>query len=119
METLEQHPLPRLLDAGVLVTVNSDDPAYFGGYVADNYLALHRALGLDRGTLEALAQNSLLASFGDDESASGREPFPERLTPPRRYANLPPKLSINCSFRLTCIRGRSSGEDGPAGQSNR
>ena len=71
VETLEQHPLPRLLDAGVLVTVNSDDPAYFGGYVADNYLALHRALGLDRGTLEALAQNSLLASFGDDERRAG------------------------------------------------
>jgi adenosine deaminase len=64
VETLAQHPLPRLLDAGVLVTVNSDDPAYFGGYVADNYLALHQALGLDLQTLEALAQNSLLASFG-------------------------------------------------------
>jgi adenosine deaminase len=48
----------------VLVTVNSDDPAYFGGYVADNYLALHAALGLDLSTLETLAQNSLLASFG-------------------------------------------------------
>jgi adenosine deaminase len=64
VESLERHPLPRLLDAGVLVTVNSDDPAYFGGYVADNYLALHRALGLDLKMLEALAQNSLLASFG-------------------------------------------------------
>jgi adenosine deaminase len=63
VETLDQHPLPRLLDAGVLVTVNSDDPAYFGGYVADNYLALHQALGLDLQTLEALARNSLLASF--------------------------------------------------------
>jgi adenosine deaminase len=63
VEALEQHPLPRLLEAGVLVTVNSDDPAYFGGYVADNYLALHQALGLDLGTLEALARNSLRASF--------------------------------------------------------
>jgi adenosine deaminase len=65
VESMAHHPLPALLDAGVLVTVNSDDPAYFGGYVADNYLALHAALGLDLSTLETLAQNSLLASFGE------------------------------------------------------
>ncbi len=65
VESMAHHPLPELLDAGVLVTVNSDDPAYFGGYVADNYLALHAALGLDLSTLEMLAQNSLLASFGE------------------------------------------------------
>jgi adenosine deaminase len=63
VESLEQHPLRRLLDAGVLVTINSDDPAYFGGYVAENYLAVHQALGLDLAALEALAQNSLTASF--------------------------------------------------------
>jgi adenine deaminase len=63
VDSLERHPLPQLLDAGVLVTINSDDPAYFGGYVADNYLALQRALGLDLATLEALARNSLAASF--------------------------------------------------------
>jgi adenosine deaminase len=63
VETLEHHPLPKLLDAGVLVTINSDDPAYFGGYVAENYLAVQRALGLDLQTLEALARNSLSASF--------------------------------------------------------
>jgi adenosine deaminase len=63
VESLEQHPLPRLLDAGVLVTINSDDPAYFGGYVAENYHALQQALGLDMATLEALARNSLAASF--------------------------------------------------------
>ena len=68
VDSLEQHPLPRLLDAGLLVTVNSDDPAYFGGYVADNYLALHRALGLDLPALEALARNSVRASFGGDEA---------------------------------------------------
>src|SRR4029079_7357045 len=43
---LTAHPLPRLLDAGVRVTVNSDDPAYFGGYVADNYLALAEAFAM-------------------------------------------------------------------------
>jgi adenosine deaminase len=63
VESLEQHPLPQLLDAGVLVTINSDDPAYFGGYVAENYHALQRALGLDMTTLEELARNSLAASF--------------------------------------------------------
>ncbi len=60
---LDSHPLPRLLDAGVLVTVNSDDPAYFGGYVADNYLALASGLDLDLPTLAALADNSLAASL--------------------------------------------------------
>jgi len=63
VESLEQHPLPQLLDAGVLVTINSDDPAYFGGYVAENYLAVQRSLGLDLAALEALAHNSLVASF--------------------------------------------------------
>jgi adenosine deaminase len=61
--SLEEHPLPRLLEAGVLVTINSDDPAYFGGYVAENYHALQQALGLDMATLEAMARNSLAASF--------------------------------------------------------
>ncbi len=64
---LGRHPLPQLLDAGVLVTINSDDPAYFGGYVADNYLALHSALGVDLETLTALARNSLLASFAEGD----------------------------------------------------
>ena len=41
---LAAHPLPRLLDAGVRVTINSDDPAYFGAYVADNYVAVAQAL---------------------------------------------------------------------------
>ena len=47
---LAEHPLKRLLDAGVAVTVNSDDPAYFGGYLVDNYLAAAAALGLTRAT---------------------------------------------------------------------
>lgn len=63
VDSLERHPLPRLLDAGVLVTINSDDPAYFGGYVAENYHAAAQALGLGLDTLELLAQNSLAASF--------------------------------------------------------
>jgi adenosine deaminase len=60
---IAEHPLPRLLDAGVNVTINSDDPAYFGGYVADNYLALASGLNLDLAALTALAANSLNASL--------------------------------------------------------
>ena len=63
---LRDHPLPRLLDAGVLTTINSDDPAYFGGYVGDNFQALHRDLGLDESTLRGLAANSFRASFLSD-----------------------------------------------------
>jgi adenosine deaminase len=43
--------------------VNSDDPAYFGGYIAENYLAVYRALGLSRGDIAQLASNSIEASF--------------------------------------------------------
>jgi adenosine deaminase len=57
--TIATHPLPALLDAGVKVTVNSDDPAYFGGYIGDNYLALSSGLGLGLSDLAALAANSL------------------------------------------------------------
>lgn len=64
---LHEHNLKRLLDAGVLVTVNSDDPAYFGGYVADNYLAIARALDLTRDDLVTLAGNSIRAAFLPDE----------------------------------------------------
>ena len=64
---LADHNLKRLLDAGALVTVNSDDPAYFGGYVADNYLAIARALSLSREDLAQLARNSVRASFLPEE----------------------------------------------------
>ena len=60
---LREHPLKRLMDAGVLVTVNSDDPAYFGGYVADNYVAIAEALSLTETEIAQLAENSLLASW--------------------------------------------------------
>lgn len=51
------------MDLGVVVTVNSDDPAYFGGYVADNFLALSREAGLTLRAAERLARNSIAASF--------------------------------------------------------
>jgi len=60
---LEEHNLKRLLEAGLCVTVNSDDPAYFGGYVLDNYLACAAALGLGRAALAKLCANSISASL--------------------------------------------------------
>jgi adenine deaminase len=60
---ISEHPLKRMMDAGVLVTINSDDPSYFGGYVNDNYAACQSALGLTRAELVALANNSINASF--------------------------------------------------------
>jgi len=67
-ETLGQHNLPALLDAGLLATVNSDDPAYFGGYVNDNFVATFEALP-QLGSRQAwqLAHNSFEASFADRE----------------------------------------------------
>jgi len=62
-DTMEHHNLKRMLDLGVLVTVNSDDPAYFGGYLLENYLAVHTALGLTKTDLSRLAHNSIEASF--------------------------------------------------------
>lgn len=61
--SMEEHPMRTLMDEGVLVCVNSDDPAYFGGYVADNYRALVEGLGFGREELVALARNSIEASF--------------------------------------------------------
>lgn len=60
---LRDHQLKRFLDRGVVVTVNSDDPAYFGGYVLDNYLAVAEALDLSSDDLALLARNSIEASF--------------------------------------------------------
>nr|MBA3367716.1 adenosine deaminase [Geodermatophilaceae bacterium] len=67
VERLELHPLPRMLAESLMVTVNSDDPAYFGGYVGDNYDACVQELGLDRNQLILLAQNSVNASFAPDQ----------------------------------------------------
>ncbi|WP_030735609.1 adenosine deaminase [Streptomyces sp. NRRL S-31] len=67
VDSLAGHPLPAMLDAGLLCTVNSDDPAYFGGYAGDNFDALRSALGLDEERLRELARNSFLASFLEDD----------------------------------------------------
>jgi adenosine deaminase len=60
---LSQHPLKKLLDLGLCVTVNSDDPAYFGGYIYDNYVELFKALDLDEQDAIALAACSIEAAF--------------------------------------------------------
>lgn len=60
---LREHNLPRLLAAGLNVTVNSDDPAYFGGYVNDNYLQVFATTGMGAAQAYQLARNSLEASF--------------------------------------------------------
>ena len=66
VDTLEQHPLARMLEHGLCATVNSDDPAYFGGYVGENLAGVAQALHLDDDTILRLARNSFEASFLDD-----------------------------------------------------
>jgi adenine deaminase len=63
VERLEDHPLRRMLRAGLRATINSDDPAYFGGYLGDNYREIQKALGLTREELATLARNGFLGSF--------------------------------------------------------
>jgi adenosine deaminase len=61
--TLRAHNLRRLLERGVCVTVNSDDPAYFGGYLLENFVSIGRDLALTQGQLDTLARNSIEGSF--------------------------------------------------------
>lgn len=63
---MAEHPLKRMMDAGLFVTVNSDDPAYFGGYLTANYVAAAEALGLSLKDVAALAEASFAASFLDE-----------------------------------------------------
>jgi adenosine deaminase len=67
VDDLGAHPLPAMIDAGLVVSINSDDPAYFGGYVASNYRAVLDSLGLDDSTAVELARNSITSSFLDRE----------------------------------------------------
>jgi adenosine deaminase len=62
-QEMSEHPLKRMLEAGLLVTVNSDDPPYFGGYVNENFTAVQQALDFSRSELIQLARNSFTASF--------------------------------------------------------
>lgn len=64
---MADHPILKMLGQGVMVTVNSDDPAYFGGYVAENYMALYQSLEMSPAQARQLAINSIKASFLPDE----------------------------------------------------
>lgn len=66
--SLKQHPLRKLVDAGLLVTINSDDPSYFGGYVSENLIECRKALRLSVAEIIGLARNGFMAAFiSDDE----------------------------------------------------
>jgi adenosine deaminase len=94
IDELIHHPLRRMMDKGLMVTVNSDDPAYFGGYVNDNYRAVGSALSLTREEIIALARNSVQASLLsaaakaevlaeiDRVLATSASAFPDSLAPP-------------------------------------
>ncbi len=83
VKDLKDHPLKRMLDLGLRATVNSDDPAYFGGYVNDNFVAMAEVLALTKAELVTLAKNSFLGSFlSDGEKARHLEAVDNYATPP-------------------------------------
>ena len=61
-------PVRRALELGMVVSVHSDDPAYFGGYILDNYLAVMEAQNLSKDDIVRLAENSIISSFLDQAS---------------------------------------------------
>lgn len=63
VNSLSDHPIERMLEAGLKISINSDDPAYFGGYVGDNYLRTARALALTESDLRQIASNSLASAL--------------------------------------------------------
>jgi adenosine deaminase len=67
-KNLAEHPLKMMLDAGIIVTINSDDPAFFDGYIADNYRIAAEYMGLTHDDIITCARNSFLASFIDSET---------------------------------------------------
>lgn len=67
VEDMKDHPLKKLLDHGLLATIHSDDPAYFGGHMSENYHAVTSALNLTREEIVQLARNGVTASFLREE----------------------------------------------------
>ena len=63
VDDLKDHPMLQLMEAGLMVTINSDDPAYFGGYMNENYIQIAAALNLSKKQIAELAKNSFKASF--------------------------------------------------------
>jgi adenine deaminase len=68
VDDLRRHPLRRMLESDLAVTLNSDDPAYFGGYVNDNYRAVTAALGLSQRDIVAIARNSFTAAIMPEDA---------------------------------------------------
>ncbi len=66
IKRMEDHPRKKMMDRRIIVTVNSDDPTYFGGYINENYLAVQRALNLSASDIYRLAENSFKASSMDE-----------------------------------------------------
>ena len=71
VQDMVRHPLAKMLEYGMTATVNSDDPAYFGGYLNENYLEVAKALNLSREQIVLLAKNSFAASFLDQDKKQG------------------------------------------------
>lgn len=67
VDNLNNHPLKKMMDKGLFVTVNSDDPSYFGGYINENFLAIQEALNLSKDDIYQLAKNSFEASVLNDD----------------------------------------------------
>lgn len=67
VEDLKDHPMRKMLDAGLKATMNSDDPAYFGGYMNENFLQLTEALNLTKEEIVTLARNGFEAAFISEE----------------------------------------------------
>jgi len=67
VKDLSKHPIKQMLDLGLKATVNSDDPAYFGGYINDNFKAVANSLNLNKKDLYQLARNSFEASFANEQ----------------------------------------------------
>jgi adenosine deaminase len=67
VERMADHPLPRLLKAGLRVTINSDDPAYFGGGMLANFIACHEAFGWSKDIFIQLAGTAIESAFISDD----------------------------------------------------
>ena len=67
VKDLKKHPLKKMIQKNIVATINSDDPAYFGGYINENYSAISNALELSKDEIRILAKNSFQASFLEDD----------------------------------------------------
>ena len=72
VQDLREHPIAKMMDRGLLVTVNSDDPAYFGGYMTENYVGIAEALDLSKEQITQLAKNGFKASWLPEEEKNKR-----------------------------------------------